>query len=456
MAVPFLWTQDKFKLRRCTWIEDVCASGACSTMSQRRNSRGKTQTEVLAEITAALVGRFEMSVLLNQVVDTSMRTLQAKVCSIFLEDREKEPGVVAMMAGSGFAEPLVGIAKYRLGEGFTGFIAEHGEKFNIRSREELESLQVNGRRVWQGKHDSIQWSSQQSEFRNCIALPLKIQNQILGVIKVENKNPQVAPHFSEEDERLFETIANVVALAIENARLHHQIERQLKTIAATAAHRLNNQATNYDGIELDLYDESNNLIPDKDRLRAIHGRVRETTRMLKRITEDFRNYGRPLNLTLTESNINKIIKDEVWLARPPAGIEIEKQLDASLPSVTIDAGRFAEALKELLKNSMTALRKRGQEEGGLIEVSTKMVDTTTDTAGILRQYVVIAIRDNGPGFPPNFPVFEPFHTTDPNSTGLGLASVKELVIEHDGRIAVDLERDSGAYLELWIPVRRKG
>jgi len=57
--------------------------------------------EVLAEITSALVGHFKMPILLDEVVNTSMRTLNAEVCSIFLEDKEKEPGVLTMRAGLG-------------------------------------------------------------------------------------------------------------------------------------------------------------------------------------------------------------------------------------------------------------------------------------------------------------------------------------------------------------------
>src|SRR5438128_809876 len=97
---------------------------------------------VLADISGALVGQFEISALLEQVVDTSMRTLHAEVCSIFLRDREGDPEVVTMRAGSGFAAKLVGKARYRIGEGFTGTIAKYGRKFNIKSREELEHLTV--------------------------------------------------------------------------------------------------------------------------------------------------------------------------------------------------------------------------------------------------------------------------------------------------------------------------
>ena len=135
--------------------------------------------EVVSEITNALVGHFKMNSLLDQVVDTLMRILHAEVCSIFLEDKEVEPGLLIMKAGSGFAKKLVNKAKYNIGEAFTGNIAKYGQKYNIRSREELENLEFNGDKIWKGKFDPQQWPSAKSEFRNCIALPLQMKDQIL-------------------------------------------------------------------------------------------------------------------------------------------------------------------------------------------------------------------------------------------------------------------------------------
>lgn len=109
-------------------------------------------THVLSEIAGALVGQFELSNVLDQVVNTSMRTLNAEVCSIFLVDREKEPGVLTMMAGSGFAKHVVGKAQYQIGEAFTGFVAQREKGLNVRSREQLETLQSDkSNRVWRGK-----------------------------------------------------------------------------------------------------------------------------------------------------------------------------------------------------------------------------------------------------------------------------------------------------------------
>ena len=417
-------------------------------------------TQILSSITSALVGFFDMTKLLDQVVNTAMETLHAEVCSIFLLEGEQDKELLVMRAGSGFARKLVGKAKYNLGEGFTGYIAKHylERGFNIASREDLENLTIEGKRIWQGKHDKEQWPSEQSEFRNCIALPLRIKNRCLGVIKVENKHTTYGNCFTEDDYLCFETIANVVALAIENAKLYKQIEKQLKTIAAKAAHRIHNQATNYDGIELSLAAEIKKEKGSKKQLKAILDRLKRTTNNLKRMTDEFKNYGKPLLLKRNKANINKIIFDEVNLAKSQkdlkAEIEIFTQLDEDVPNVYLDAPRFAEAIKELLRNSIKAISKLSPAKGNII-LKTEFIplqgtiekeSTSSEKLG----FVKILIQDNGPGFPEKLALFEPFHSTDPDSTGLGLTTVKELVEAHAGEIKII--RGKGATIELELPM----
>lgn len=403
-------------------------------------------TTVLAEVASAVVGQFEMGTLLNQIIETIMRTLHAEVCSIFLEDKQDEPGILTCVAGSGFAKRIPNVAKYKIGEGFTGTVAKLGKEFNITSRENLENLEVDGEKVWKGKHDSTQWPSGVSEFRNCIALPLKIKEQILGVIKVENKDERFGNVFTEEDLVLFKTVANVIALTIENARLHMQIEKQLKTIASKAAHRINNQVASYDGIELDLKDEAESLVPDKQHLLALTDRLMNTTKNLKLMINDFKNYGKPLQLNKSHSDINKIISDEIWHSKPSDGIKINKNLDEHIPHFRFDAGRFAESIKELLNNSIRILEERRQP--GNIFVTTRL--TSVDSR--VGRSVLITIEDDGPGFPAEFPVFSPFHSTDPQRTGLGLATVKEMIEAHRGTIQQVSGGEHGAYFRIIIPI----
>lgn len=404
----------------------------------------KDITKVLAEIAGEVVGQFDEKVLLDKIILLTMNTLHAEVASLFLEDKEKEPGVIVCVAGSGFAKKIVGVARYKSGESLTGTVFQSGEGYNSKSPEEHRQLKIQNKQAWEGRFDNIQWPSGKSEFRNGIGLPLKIKDQILGVIKVENKIEEFGDFFTEEDRIIFMTIANVVALTIENARLHDKIEKQLKTISAKAAHRINNQAANYDGIELDLASELKNPLFNKDNLMEIHDRLVITTKNLKNMIKEFRNFGKPLKLQKSIGSINKIIQEEVKLAREK-WINIQDIYDTRIPDFPIDEARFAESMKELLSNAKKALKTQNSDDC-FIRISTNLLIERGN------EYARIKIEDNGPGFLPSFPLFEPFNSTDPQSTGLGLSTVKELIEQHGGNITTKKSSLGGACIECTMPI----
>lgn len=404
----------------------------------------KDITKVLAEIAGEVVGQFDEKVLLDKIILLTMNTLHAEVASLFLEDKENEPGIIECVAGSGFAKRIVGVARYKSGECLTGTVFQSGEGYNSKNPDEHMQLKIGNKKAWEGKFDNQQWPSGKSEFRNGIGLPLKIKDQILGVIKVENKIEEFGDFFSEEDKIIFMTIANVVALTIENARLHDKIEKQLKTISAKAAHRINNQAANYDGIELGLASELENPICNKDNLSQIHRRLVKTTKNLKNMINEFRSFGKPLELHKNMGSVNKIIQEEVRLVREQ-WLTIQDSYDQSIPDFPIDEARFAESIKELLSNAKKALKSKNRQDG-LIKVLTTLIHEKGN------EHVKIQIEDNGPGFLPGFPLFEPFNSTDPQSTGLGLSTVKELIEKHGGTVMAGKSPLGGACIECIIPL----
>ncbi|HRI35237.1 MAG TPA: ATP-binding protein, partial [Saprospiraceae bacterium] len=300
----------------------------------------------------------------------------------------------------------------------------------------------NGRKVWLGKFDHEQWQNGQNQFRNCIAMPLIFNGHIIGVIKAENKDLKHGEHFSDEDEKYFEIMANVIAISIENIKYYEKKEKELKIIPAKAAHRIRNQITNYDGIQLDLKEQIGATVLNKYHLNRIADRIDETTSSIKRMVDEFDGFIRPIVINKVPCNINDIIENEVWLAAPPSKIKIEISLNKSIPIVSLDAQRFAEAIKELLRNSMKAVSNNLlHEKDGIISISSTFLDKD--------KKLIVEIKDNGPGFPVNFPIFEPFQSTDPRSAGLGLAIIKDLVEAHGGYIQALSSR--GAHLQITIP-----
>ena len=69
------------------------------------------------------------------------------------------------------------------------------------------------------------------------------------------------------------------------------------------------------------------------------------------------------------------------------------------------------------------------------------------------RYVCIAVSDDGRGFDERVArrMFEPFFTTRLAGTGLGLATVREIVRDHDGAISVHSKPGHGSCFEVWLP-----
>jgi CheY-like chemotaxis protein len=72
------------------------------------------------------------------------------------------------------------------------------------------------------------------------------------------------------------------------------------------------------------------------------------------------------------------------------------------------------------------------------------------------RYVCIAVTDTGRGFDESVAqrLFEPFFTTRLAGTGLGLATVREIVRDHDGAINVQSVPGQGSRFETWLPATR--
>ena len=103
------------------------------------------------------------------------------------------------------------------------------------------------------------------------------------------------------------------------------------------------------------------------------------------------------------------------------------------------------------------------ESGGQITVTADAQELTTPRSlshGELRpgRYVRLIVTDNGPGFSDEVArrLFEPFFTTRPAGAGLGLATVRKIVRDHEGAINVVSKPEEGSRFEAWLPAAAAG
>ncbi len=139
-------------------------------------------------------------------------------------------------------------------------------------------------------------------------------------------------------------------------------------------------------------------------------------------------------------DLNTLVGEAFDLLRAQAGeqqVELVADLDEGLHAVSGAAGALGQVVLNLLVNALQAV-----PAGGRVTCRTRRSAAAVE----------LTVSDTGPGVPPDARahLFEPFFTTRPEGTGLGLALCREIVQQHGGRI--DLMADApGATFRVVLP-----
>ncbi len=127
------------------------------------------------------------------------------------------------------------------------------------------------------------------------------------------------------------------------------------------------------------------------------------------------------------------------------GIAIRDEIDADLPKLALDAGKFEQVLNNLITNAV-----KFSERGTTVTVRCERSD----------HEVVLSVRDQGQGIPAEEldRLFKPFSRTSvratagESSTGLGLAIVKRIIDGHAARVRVDSVVGQGTVFSISLPI----
>jgi len=169
--------------------------------------------------------------------------------------------------------------------------------------------------------------------------------------------------------------------------------------------------------------------------------ARSEVNRLDSIVTQFLRAIRPSKPQLQPENVNTIVEEAVRFFAPEIqdrDIVVEQELRSDLPLLRIDRDQMKQAFYNVIKNSLEAMKR-----GGILRIRTDRDDT----------HVLVRFVDTGSGMSAGnlSRVFEPYFTTKPSGTGLGLLIVRRIVREHGGELSIESSEGKGLTLTIRLP-----
>jgi len=256
-----------------------------------------------------------------------------------------------------------------------------------------------------------------------------------------------------------DAVANAIErefLERDRAKLTVRLERARRmqmvgSLASGIAHNFNN-------IIAAILGYSEMIEPQLERGTKSAQHIDEIRRAAERgrdLVDNILTFGRRTDARVRPVQVRILLEEAASLLRAslPAGVELEFEDVPIDLAVSGQPAQLQQVILNLCTNAAQAM-----EGSGCIRVTAKqeeLADPLQMSDGRLSpgRYVCIAVSDNGRGFDERVArrMFEPFFTTRLAGTGLGLATVREIVRDHDGAISVHSEPRQGSRFEVWLP-----
>ena len=231
-------------------------------------------------------------------------------------------------------------------------------------------------------------------------------------------------------------------------RLEKEIQRHdrlvaLGKMAAGVAHEVRNPLSSIKGFATLLGSKFKDGSQEHEAADLL---VHEAERLNRSITE-LLNYARPTTLKKEQINLGDLVSSSLKLISSDAqalGVKTSLETDPDVPDITADRDRINQVLLNLYLNGLQAMEDSSREKE--LKVSVHF----DDTEGRIR----INVQDNGKGIPQESidKVLDPYFTTKPEGTGLGLALAYKIIDEHDGTIRFKSTEGQGTTVIVTLPV----
>lgn len=162
------------------------------------------------------------------------------------------------------------------------------------------------------------------------------------------------------------------------------------------------------------------------------------------LTRRLLSFAKPSQPNEAVTDLSEAVEELMPLVKAlvPAGVRVKIQAASHLHSTIVEATVIEQIVINLATNAGQAMPR-----GGVLQIR------TSEEAIDGELFVVLAIADTGPGMDDitRSRLFEPYYTTKSSGTGLGLATVRELVQQAGGRITLDSLPGLGSVFRVFFP-----
>lgn len=397
----------------------------------------RTRIKRLAAISEAAYDinkSLEMDDCIKKLIEKVSAILTAEISSLMLLDK-KENELVLKIA-KGLKEEIAKGARAKLGEGIAGWVAKEGKPLLVEDVNIHPQFKTRDSRKY--KTDSF------------MSVPLKVDDEVLGVVNVTDKTNKMK--FTKSDLDTLVAISNNAAASIKNSILYEELKRINKVksdFLAVLSHELKSPLTNVKGA-IDLLLEDSRAIFSDDQAKFLDIAKKNIERLIRLINE-------LLDISKLESgkvlmrrnrvDISDLIKRVAASFKPAMdGKSISLRLDIPPAEEIIwgDSDRLEQVLNNLFSNAVKFTSANGA------------IGLSLDDIG---DNIRIVVSDNGPGISKDdLPkVFDKFSSLSfgkggiVKGTGLGLSITKDIVEMHKGNIWAESEPGKGSRFFVEIP-----
>jgi PAS domain S-box-containing protein len=225
--------------------------------------------------------------------------------------------------------------------------------------------------------------------------------------------------------------ARRTTLAATSAAIAHEIRQPLAAVVsnANAGLRWLNRAS-----------------PDLDEARGAFRRIASDSHRASEVIQSIRAMFTRSDQERAPLDANELIRETIEFARSelePAGIAVQLDLAAELPSISARRGQLQQVILNVLTNAGDAMRAVS-DRARVLRVTSNPFESNK---------ITISVEDTGTGIDPKDAdrIFDPFFTTKSNGMGMGLAICRSIVEAHGGTLSASPRMPHGSIFRLVLP-----